>query len=79
MCSSDLGKIKALGLASYAIPVLSVLILILFHKAEFTTNIAIATLAISLAPTIPPIKAALTKIWQLLFKKDVCLEIEQNN
>jgi drug/metabolite transporter (DMT)-like permease len=62
-CSIKKGKVKVLGLTSYCIPVLSILILILFNKAEFNPQILTSTVAISLAPVIPLIKNKL-KIFQ---------------
>jgi drug/metabolite transporter (DMT)-like permease len=55
-CSLKKGRIKVLSLASQAIPVLSILILVIFGKATFDQNILTATLAISFAPIIPLVK-----------------------
>lgn len=47
------GCAKFMGLASYAIPVLSVMILVVFGFADFEQRMIIATAAVSLAPLIP--------------------------
>jgi drug/metabolite transporter (DMT)-like permease len=53
------GHIKLLGLFSYCIPVLSILILIFFGKAPFNANIIAATLLISASPLVPALKMRL--------------------
>jgi len=47
------GCVKFLGLASYSIPVLSVMILVIFGIADFEQRMITATIAISASPLIP--------------------------
>lgn len=47
------GDIKLLSLSCYITPPLSVLILIAFGKTDYTANVFIATLTISIAPLLP--------------------------
>lgn len=54
------GHVKFLGLASYGIPILSVMILVLFGKAPFEPRMITTTIAITLAPLIPLIKNKFT-------------------
>ncbi len=60
-CSLKKGKVKVLALVSYSIPVFSILILVVFGKADFDNKIVIATIAISFAPLIPFLKAVRVK------------------
>lgn len=55
------GKVKFIGLSAYSIPVFSILILVVFGRAEFSNQIVTATLAISFAPILPLLKALLLK------------------
>jgi drug/metabolite transporter (DMT)-like permease len=50
------GSVKIMSLASYTIPLFSVLLLVLFGVAEFEQRMVLATLTISAAPLIPIIK-----------------------
>lgn len=50
------GSVKIMSLASYSIPVFSVLLLVLFGIAEFEQRMIIATFTISVSPLIPLMK-----------------------
>lgn len=50
------GSVKVVGLASYSIPILSILLLVLFGFAQFQERMLLATLIISAAPLIPLVK-----------------------
>ncbi len=57
------GSVKIMSLASYSIPVFSILLLVLFGVAEFEQRMIIATFTISAAPLIPLLK----RKWQLKY------------
>lgn len=63
------GSIKLLGLASYSIPILSNIVLVLFKKSPFDANLFIAGIVISITPTIPLIKNIFVKKHNLLLSK----------
>lgn len=74
------GNIKFLGLSSYAIPVFSILILVIFGKADFDNKLVTSTLAISLAPVIPLLKGKLSgmrklKLASLAKRKEPILDL----
>jgi drug/metabolite transporter (DMT)-like permease/putative salt-induced outer membrane protein YdiY len=62
------GYVKTLGLASYAIPIFSILILVLFKQTDFNYRMITSLLLISLSPIIPLVKSKLNL-------KEGCLKI----